>query len=731
MATRKRAPGRRRTSPRRNPSSKHPELEIPKDKLPSLDPLFRPRSVAVVGASRNPTSIGREILANLVDFNFQGPVYPVNPKTKVVHSMKCWPRVRDIPDKVDLAILVVPARRILAAVDDCGKAGVKALVVITAGFKEIGDEGAKLEQELLRKVRRYKMRMVGPNCMGMVNAAPDVRLNASFAQARPEPGSVGFITQSGALGEVILANARDIHLGLARFVSVGNKADVSGNDLLFHWADDPDVQLILMYLESFGKPVRFTEVVRRISRKKPILAVKSGRTAAGARAAFSHTGALSGLDVAVDTLFDQCGIIRARSMEELFTLAPAFATQPVPKGNRVAVLTNAGGPGILAVDACVSSGLEVAPLEKRTIERLRKVVPAECSVQNPVDLIASADAERYNLALDALSRDKNIDAFLVIFVSPVLINAYDVASRIVETARKIKKPMLTCIMGKQAGHEAVEHLRGSGVPVYPFPEAAAQALAALYRYRCMLDRPEPRPERFRVNRRDAERILEGALREKRAQLYPEEAEALLKAYGIPFAPARFTSTRAEAIDAGHTLGYPVVLKAVAPGLVHKSDVGGVEADIRNADELAHAYDRIRKNVGRRAGLRIQVQPMVQGGQEVILGSFHDPKFGPLLMFGLGGIYVEYLKDVTFGLHPLHRGSAREMIQSIRGRALLEGARGNPPVDLEILENSLLRLSKLMGDFPQLDQVDINPFIACPAGKPSLAVDARAKLRLEG
>jgi len=413
-----------------------------------LDPLFCPRSVAVVGASRSATSIGREILANLMDFEFQGPVYPVNPKTNVVHSMKCWPSVQAIPDPVDLAILVVPADRILAAVDDCGRKRVKALVVITAGFKEIGEKGAALEAQLLERVRRYKMRMVGPNCMGIINSSAGVRLNASFARARPLPGTVGFITQSGALGEVILAHARDIGLGLGRFVSIGNKSDVSANDLLLHWEDDPEVRLILMYLESFGDPRAFGEIARRISRKKPILVVKSGRTAAGARAAFSHTGALGGLDVAVDTLLDQCGVIRGRSMEDLFTLAPAFATQPIPRGKRVVILTNAGGPGILATDAVISGGLELGELSKATVARLRKALPAECSVQNPVDLIASADAERYRVALEALRRDRNVDAFLVIFVSPVLINAMEVAQAIIDTAAKLDRPLLTCFMGK-------------------------------------------------------------------------------------------------------------------------------------------------------------------------------------------------------------------------------------------------------------------------------------------
>ncbi|MGD8374602.1 MAG: CoA-binding protein, partial [Acidobacteriota bacterium] len=527
---------RRTRAPRTRPPRRDPGGD--KLNLPGLDPLFRPRAVAVVGASRNPTSIGRMILGNLVEFGFQGPVYPVNPSAAVVHSMRCYRKVSDIPEPVDLAILVVPPQHVPKVVDDCGRKGVRALIVITAGFKEIGGEGAAREAKLMKQVRRWGMRMVGPNCMGLVNTAPDVRLNASFAQATPREGIAGFITQSGALGEVILANAREIGLGVARFVSIGNKPDISGNDLLLHWEDDPDVRLILMYLESFGNPRRFTQIARRVSRKKPILAVKAGRTAAGARAAFSHTGALSGMDVAVDTLFEQCGVLRARSMEELFTLAPAFATQPIPRGKRVAIVTNAGGPGILATDACVTGGLELADLAPRTRQRLRRVLPPECSVQNPVDLIASADEARYRVVLEALAGDPAIDAFLIIFVSPVMIDSLAVARRIVEASRTLDRPVLTCFMGKHGAQEAVQLLRGNGVPVYPFPELAAQALQAMSHYREMRERPEPVEERFPANRRAAERILRRAAREGRENLRPEEAEALLSAYGIPFAPSR-------------------------------------------------------------------------------------------------------------------------------------------------------------------------------------------------
>lgn len=711
---------------KRSAAAPHLATRKGKGALPGLDPLFRPRSVAVIGASRRATSIGREILVNLVNYGFQGPVYPVNPATPVVHSMHCFARVSDIPGPVDLAILVVPAERVLQAVRDCGRKRVRALIVITAGFKEIGGVGAAREAALLRLVRRYRMRMVGPNCMGLVNTAPDVRLNASFALATPEPGPAAFLTQSGALGEVILANAREINLGISRFVSIGNKADVSGNDLLLHWENDPDVRLILMYLESFGNPRRFVEIARRVSRKKPILAVKAGRTAAGARAAFSHTGALGGADLAVDTLFEQCGVIRANSMEELFTLAPAFASQPIPRGDRVAILSNAGGPAILATDACIGSGLRLATLSAPTLRRLRQALPPECSVQNPVDLIASADAQRYRAALAALTRDRGVDAFLVIFVSPVMIDALAVAREIVAAAKRIDRPLLTCFMGKHAAQESVAFLRRSGVPVYPFPESAAQALAAMAHYRRLLERPEPTSELLPVDRAAAGRVLRRAAAARRETLEPAEAEGLLRAYGIHFAPSRFVGSRAEAIDAAHLLGYPVVLKGVAPSLVHKSDIGGVRTDLRNADDVAAAYDEIQSALRRVRGARVQVQVMVRGGREVILGSFKDPAFGAILMFGLGGVFVEYLKDVSFGLHPLYRAAAERMIRSLRAYPLLCGARGQEPVAFEVLVEALLRLSQLVGDFPQIEQVDVNPFMACPVPDQSLAVDVRVR-----
>ncbi|HET9299138.1 MAG TPA: CoA-binding protein, partial [Candidatus Polarisedimenticolaceae bacterium] len=432
-----------------------------------LDAIFRPRSVAVIGASRQKNTIGREILRNLVEFEFHGAVYPVNKNADTVASMKCYPSVLDVPGEVDLAVVTVPRDRVLEVVDQCGRKGVRGLVLITAGFKEVGAEGARLEVELRRRLKRHGMRMVGPNCMGVINTEPEVRLNATFAASLPPRGNVGFVSQSGALGEAILADAAHSGLGVAMFASMGNKTDTSGNDLLEYWEDNPDVQTILLYLESFGNPRKFTQIARRITRKKPIVVVKAGRTAAGARAASSHTGSMVELDVAAESLLEQCGVLRVSSMEELFVQAAALANQPLPAGPRVAIVTNAGGPGILCTDACIGQGLEMAELSPRTRRALARALPPEASTRNPVDMIASADADRYRAALDLVRKDPGVDGIVAIFVSPIMIDAYEVAGAIAAAADG-SKPVLCVFMGKQRSAEGVEELRRHHVPVYRF-----------------------------------------------------------------------------------------------------------------------------------------------------------------------------------------------------------------------------------------------------------------------
>ncbi len=694
-----------------------------KDKL---DAILRPRSIAVIGASREERGIGRETLHNLVDYGFTGPIYPVNPKADSIHSIKAYPDLKAIPGPVDLGIVVVPQKHVSGVIGDAIAKGVRGLVIITAGYREVGPGGESEEEALRDRVRAAGIRVVGPNCMGVINTDPAVSMNATFAAARPEPGPVGFMSQSGALGEMILAHAQDIGLGIAYFVSMGNKADISGNDLIEAWEDDPRVNVILMYLESFGNPAKFAAATRRVTRKKPIIAVKSGRTPAGARAAFSHTGSLAGTEVAVDTLLEQCGVIRVGSMSEMFTLASAFARQPLPKGNRVAILTNAGGPAIMATDACGPLGLEVPDLPEATQARLRRVLVREASVRNPVDMIASADAPRYEAALRILRDEPEVDGLLVLFVSPIMINALEVARAIVQATRGSDKPVLACFMGTERGRQGVEELRAAGIPVYMFPEEAAQAMGGLNRYRLIRERPLGRIPDLGIEKGRADDALKKARREKRAVLDQEEVEALLRAYGLPIAPSRIARTPAEAIEASSALGYPVVLKALAEDVVHKTERGAVKVDLRNADEVAGAVRAIRAAVGG-TSCRIQVQSMVRGGHETILGITQDPKFGPLLMFGLGGIYVEVMKDVVFRRAPITDVEARDMIRGIRGYRLLQGARGSVKADEGFLVDALLRLGQLACDHPDVEQVDLNPLIVGADRSSSFVVDARVRL----
>ena len=693
----------------------------------SLDAIFRPRSVAVIGASRREGSIGGEILAKLLEGGFEGAVNPVNPHTDFLHSIKCYPSIGAIPDPVDLAVIVVPRDLVAGVVEECRRKKVRGLVVITAGFREVGEEGARLEAKIRDKVRRAGMRMVGPNCMGVINTHPAVKMNATFAASAPTLGRAGFMSQSGALGEIILANARHIGLGISMFASVGNKADVSGNDLIEYWEDDPSVDVILMYLESFGNPRKFTTIAQRATRKKPIIAVKSGRTEAGARAAFSHTGSLAGGDVATSTLFDQCGVLRVNTIEELFTLATAFTSQPLPKGNRVAILTNAGGPAIMATDAAITLGLTLAPLEEKTRRELKRRLPPECSVANPVDLIASADASRYDAALQLLLKDPTVDGLMVLFVAPTMINSREVARTIARRCGKSRKPVLACFMGKDRGAEGVQALRASSIPVYSFPEEAAQALAAMDRYRRIRARPRGRIVRFHCDRARVRRLLEQVRRGRRAELTLQETQKILETYGFPQPPSRVVSSAAAAIEASLELGYPVVLKAVLPELSHKTEAGGVRVDLRNGDEVGRTYREMAERLKKRT-LPVLVQKMVRGGREVILGSFQDRQFGTLLMFGLGGIFVEAMKDVAFRVHPITDRDAAEMIASLRGYPLLKGFRGEPAVSEKLLVEMLLRLSQLLSDFPEIEQVDINPFIVGSRRNESYAVDARIALQ---
>lgn len=696
----------------------------------SLDPLLRPRSIAVVGAARRRGTIPAEVFHNLVHVGFQGAVYPVNPGTTVVQSVRAWPTVDAIPDPVDLAILVVPAAQVLDTIEACGRKGVRAVVVITAGFAETGPEGVELQAELARRARSYGMRVVGPNCLGVLNAHPDVRLSATFAPNFPPFGGVAVCSQSGALGLAILDLALEIGMGISSFVSIGNRADVSAVDLIEYWEDDPDTRVILLYLENLGDPVRFLEVARRVSRKKPIAVVKSGRSEAGRRAATSHTGALAGLDVAVDALLGQCGVLRTDTIHELFDLASLMSTQPVPRGRRVAVLTNAGGPGIMATDACESRGLEVPELSAATRDALRALLPPAASVANPVDMIASASAEQYERSLRLLLEDPGVDAVLVLFVTPIVTRPTDVAEAVVRAVAGATKPVAACMMGSQGIGEASAMLREHRVPTYAFPEAAAAALSRAARYGLFRARGEETEAAPDVDRERASGLLAGPADASGGRwLAPEEVRELLEVYGIPTPRQAMAHSAGEAARKAAELGVPVALKLVARGITHKTEVGGVRLGLRDESEVREAYlamigrlhelDRIGDMEG------VLLQHMAERGIETFVGATRDREFGHLIAFGLGGVQVELLKDVVFRVAPLGRRDAAEMVDGIRARALLDGFRGGPVADRAALADVLFRVGRMVADFPSIEEIDLNPVIARADGV--VAVDARIRV----
>ena len=702
----------------------------------SLKTILEPRSIAVIGASRRRHTIGYVILDNLLSNGYAGAVYPVNPKAGVVHSMHSYPSIAEVPEPVDLAMVVVPKEHVLRVAEECGEAGVKGLVVVSAGFREVGGEGVEMEQRLLDIVRKYGMRMVGPNCMGVLNTDPAVSMNATFAPTTPPTGNVAFLSQSGAMGVTILDYAREYGIGVSKFISLGNKADISGNDVLEYLKDDDRTSVILMYLESFGNPRRFTRIAREVTQVKPVVAVKAARTRAGARAAGSHTGAMVGLDVATDALFSQCGVIRVDTVEGLFDLGMGFGNAPLPRGNRTAVVTNAGGPGIIIADALESQSLQVAEFTEETRRRLRESLPEEASVNNPVDMIASADAGSYRAVLEAVLDDPGVDAVIASFVPPLGVHAEDVARAITDTAAGREQPTFAVLMGRMGLQESRALLHAASVPAYIFPESAVRALTGMDRYRRWLERPAGVVRRDEnVDRQRVSAILDAAGRAGRTRLGEHDALSVLEAYGVRVVPSRRAATADEAVEAASAVGFPVVLKVVAPEISHKSDVGGVIVDLDSPREVRGAYyemmDRLASNgVQSDAVEGVLVQKMVTGGRETIIGTVFDPSFGPLVMFGLGGIYVEALGDVVFRISPVSDIDAAEMVRQVKAFKLLEGVRGEKGVDLDAIQEVIQRVSQLVGDFPQIVELDINPFVAFEAGTPSMAVDARVLISSE-
>jgi acetyltransferase len=697
-----------------------------------LRALLAPRSVAVIGASRRPGTMGHQILRNLITYGFTGAVYPVNPLATAIGSVRAWPSIASIPDPIDLAVVVVPQPQVMNVVAEACAAGVKGLIVISAGYREMGEAGAAHERALAAFVREKGVRMVGPNCMGIVNADPAISMNATFATAMPPFGHAAFVSQSGALGLNVLDHAREYGIGISQFVSVGNKADVSGNDLLLEWEHDPAVRVVLMYVESFGNPQRFLRIASRMTKHKPIIAVKSGRSRAGARAASSHTGALAASDTAVDAMLTQAGVLRATSIEELFDMAMAFGARALPRSRRTAVLTNAGGPGILAADALEACGVDLVDLSPVTVAALRPLFPAEASIRNPLDMIASATPAGYTQALTALLADPAVDAVVPIFVPPFGVKQEEVADAIVTAAlTNASKTVLAVLMGREGLAAGRADLLRVGIPTYIFPESAARALAALNRHVEWAQRPLPEFDEVIADTATARTIIATARRERREKLTEIESLDLLAAYGLHVSDARLVTDPAQITAAVAALGFPLVMKIVSPDITHKSDSGGVVLGLASEYAVQDAYARMLRRVRDHApGARItgvMLQRMVTGGREMIVGMSRDASFGPLVMFGLGGVLVEALHDVVFRMAPVGRAEAREMIQGIRGAQILAGVRGEAPANVQAVEDAITRVSQLVIDCPDIVEMDVNPLLVSQNG--AMALDARVRIAL--
>ncbi len=696
----------------------------------SLMPILYPASVAVIGASRDDHAIGGRLFRNLLLEGFQGPLYPVHPDAPFVHSVKAYPSVEELPGPVDLAFVVVPAPAVPEVVETCGRQGIRGIVVISAGFGELGGEGLEVERRLVATARRYGMRLIGPNCMGVLNTDPAVRLDGQFGPTYPPTGTVAMASQSGALGLALLEQSAELHIGLSTFVSLGNRADISPNDLLLYWEDDPATDVVVLYVESFGNPRRFGRIARRVSRIKPIVAVKAGSSTVGARAAASHTGSLAGLDVAVDALFRQAGVIRSRTLHELFDVTALLASQPLPRGRRVAVLSNAGGPAILAVDALEGLDLHLPELSADLQARLGEFLPPTAGTANPVDMIASAGADQYRGCLSLLLESDEVDAVIVIFTPTDREGRHGVATAIGEAieANPSEKPVLGVFMGSTPN---TADLTGGTVrvPLYTFPESAAHALAAAVRYHEWRSRPEGEYVRHDdVDRAAAESIVRRAL----ASMGPDggwlgsaDLERLLGLYGIPTAGDVVVTSADEAVAAAAGLDGPAVLKVVAPG-VHKSDVGGVVLGVEGDEAVAEAFDRVIASVPD-ADAAV-VQRHVPDGHEVIVGMTEDPQFGPLIVFGLGGIFVELMQDVSFRINPLTDLDAAEMVTEVKAHRLLTGYRGGAAGDLDALQDLLLRVSSLVEHHPEIAEIDLNPVKVLPPGEGAVVVDARLRLQ---
>jgi acetyltransferase len=696
-----------------------------------LDTFFVPRSVAIIGASRTPGKVGHILTKNIIDSGFRGEIYLINPNANDILGLKCYPSILDAPGQIDLAIFAIPADLVLKVADECGRKGVKGLIIISAGFKETGRKGAILEEQLLELGRKFNMRIQGPNCLGIINTSAS--LNLSFAEGMPRRGSIGFISQSGALGTAVLDWILKEEIGFHSFISLGNKADLDEIDFIEAMGDDEEVSVILLYIESIEEGRRFLDVVSDVVEKKPVVVLKGGTSTAGAKAAGSHTGALVGSFLVYQTAFDRAGVILAEGVEELFNFGIAFSEQPIPEAEGIAIVTNAGGPGILATDLSEKLGLMLSGLTLETQSQLRKFLPPAAAVGNPVDILGDAKADRYKHAIERVLKDNNVNAVVVILTPQAMTESFATAEAVVELRNQLsEKPIVTVFMGGKKVEEAQRLLNKNGISCYDFPENAIKTISALYGYSRFLNEPKHHPIRFRdVNPEKVRKVLDLVKKDNRVVLLSNEAAEVVKAYSINAPKNAIARNAEEAIKYAEELGFPVVLRIVSPDILHKTDIGGVVLNLMNPEEVKNAYERILSNVYRftpQARIYgVMVYHMAPSGREIIIGMSQDVQFGPLIMFGLGGIYVNFLKDVSFRLAPLSESDAREMMEETKAFSLLKGIRGETPSDIEALKNILLRVGQLVWDFPEIVEMDINPVMVYGQGEGCIALDVKITL----
>jgi acetate---CoA ligase (ADP-forming) len=687
----------------------------------ALDKIFYPKSIAVIGASSRVGALSYELVSNLIKYNYRGKIFPVNPKSDYVHSIKSYQAITDIDDDVDLAVIMLPRELVLKTIDECARKKIQSVVVITAGFKETGKEGADTEKKLIEKIKKYGMRMVGPNCMGIINTNPEVNLNCTFVTGTPMNGGIGFVSQSGALGAAVLKTVQQNDIGLAQFVSIGNKADISGNVILQYWWHNDDVKVITVYLESFGNPRLFMELTREITRTKPVIVIKSARTSAGMKAASSHTGALAGSDAVVDAFLEQSGAIRVNSINDMFDIANGFDKTNLPDGNRVGILTNAGGPAILAVDECANNSLSLPELSQSTQEKLRAIAPPEASVFNPVDILPPADSAMYSKAARLMLSDRNIDSLIVIIGPPLMLDTLEIARSVCDAVKGTGKAVMIVLMSQDDVIPKLKDAAPSHPPIFRFPEDAARVIGKMYAYRKWKDRPEGSYIAFDSKKESVRRVLQKYSSRSGVYLEFEDVCKILQAYGLPIVQTVEAKDTEGILKAASKIKYPVVIKASGKKLIHKSDLGGVEVDIHTETELIKASEKVMENLnaaGAAASLeKFLIQPYIAGGVETILGITHDEKAGHMIMFGLGGIFVEIFKDVNFKLVPINDEEAMRMIRSVKSYE----------INIEYVKESLLRLSQLSEDFPVFREIDLNPFVFFDEEQKCRILDARIRI----